>query len=46
MIGKLAPEHVLLEALWFSPVSTIPPMLHSHLYFNTTLLPDGKTLKP
>ena len=30
--------YVSLPVLQFSPVTTIPPMLHTHLHFNTTLI--------
>ena len=31
LVGRVALGQVFVEVLWFSPVSVIPPMLHTHV---------------
>jgi hypothetical protein len=35
VMGNVALGQVFLHVLWFSPVSIIPLMLHTHLHLNT-----------
>jgi hypothetical protein len=36
VVYKMSLAQVFLSVLWFSPLSTIPPMPHPHLHLNTT----------
>jgi hypothetical protein len=37
VVNKVAIGHVVLPVLLFSPASTIPPMLHTHLHLHVAL---------
>jgi hypothetical protein len=47
VVDKVALGQVFLPVLQFSHVSMIPPMLHTHLHINTTLIrrTSGRMLK-
>jgi hypothetical protein len=43
--GQIGPGAGFLRVLWFSPVSTIQPMVHTHLHLHVTLSrrPKGRS---
>jgi len=45
VVDQVAPGQVCVRVLWFSQVTIVPPMLHTHSFIYTLLLPEGQAVE-
>jgi hypothetical protein len=45
VVDQVAPGQVFVRVLWFTHVSIVPPMLHTHSFIYMLLLPEGQAVE-